>query len=72
MRIIRTPGQHPALGDFFGCQQLPWFRLSIMALAGLVGVISFAFPETSSPAVRTQVPRSGFGLTTTRKPHPPC
>jgi hypothetical protein len=62
MRIIRTPGQHPALGDFFCYQQFPWFRLSIMALAGLVGVISFAFPETifasgadSSPAIRIRV-----------------
>jgi hypothetical protein len=62
MRIIRTPGQHPALGDFFGHQQLPWFRLNIMALAGLVGVISFVFPETifassadSSPKIRIRV-----------------
>jgi hypothetical protein len=59
MRIIRTPGQHPALGDFFCYQQL---RLSIMALAGLVGVISFAFPATpfasgvdSSPTIRVRV-----------------
>ena len=62
MRIIRTPGQHPALGDFFCYQQLPWFRLSIMALAGLIGVITFAFPETifassadSSPTIRIRV-----------------
>jgi len=62
MRIIRTAGQHPALGDFFGHQQLPWFRLNIMALAGLVGVISFVFPETifassadSSPKIRIRV-----------------
>jgi hypothetical protein len=62
MRIIRTPGQHPALGDFFYCEQLPWFRLSVMALAGLVGAISFAFPETifasgadSSPTIRIRV-----------------
>jgi hypothetical protein len=62
MRIIRTAGQHPALGDFFCYQQLPWFRLSIMALAGLVGVISFAFPETifasgadSNPTIRIRV-----------------
>jgi hypothetical protein len=62
MRIIRTPGQHPALGDFFCYQELPWFRLNIMALAGLVGVISFAFPETifasgadSSPTIRIRV-----------------
>ena len=62
MRIIRTRGHHPALGDFFCYQQLPWFRLSIMALAGLAGVISFAFPETifasgadSSPTIRIRV-----------------
>jgi hypothetical protein len=62
MRIIRTPGQHPALGDFFCDQQLSWFRLSIMALAALVGVISFAFPDTifasgadSSPTIRIRV-----------------
>jgi hypothetical protein len=62
MRITRTPGQHPAPGDFFCDQQLPWFWLSIMALAGLVGVISFAFPETifasgadSNPKIRIRV-----------------
>jgi hypothetical protein len=62
MNIIRTTSQHPALGDFFCYQQLPWFRLSIMALAGLVGVIRFAFPETifassadSSPTIRIRV-----------------
>ena len=55
MRIIRTPGQHPALGDFFCYQQLPWFRLSIMALAGLVGVISFASRADSSPTIRVRV-----------------
>jgi hypothetical protein len=55
MRIIRTPGQHPALGDFFGCKQLPWFRLSVMALAGLVGVISFASRADSSPTIRVRV-----------------
>jgi len=62
MRIIRTRGHYPALGDFFCYQQLPWFRLSIMALAGLVGVISFVFPETivasgaeSSPTIRIRV-----------------
>ena len=55
MRIIRTPGQHPALGDFFGCKQLPWFRLSIMALAGLVGVISFASRADTSPTIRVRV-----------------
>jgi hypothetical protein len=62
MRIIRTSGQHSALGDFFCYQQLPWFRLNVMALAGLVGVISFAFPETifasgadSNPTIRIRV-----------------
>jgi len=62
MRIISAAGQHPALGDFFCDQQLPWFRLSIVALAGLVGVISFAFPETifasgadSNPTIRIRV-----------------
>lgn len=62
MRIIRTRGQHAALGDFFCDQQLPWFRLSILALAGLVGVISLVFPETifasgaeSSPTIRIRV-----------------
>src|SRR5271165_4116310 len=62
MKIIRTKGQHSALGGFFCHQQLPWFRLSIMALGGLVGVISFGFPETifasgaeSSPTIRIRV-----------------
>ena len=62
MRIIRTAGQHPTLGDFFCYQQPPWFRLSIMAFAGLVGVIIFAFPETifasvagSNPTIRIRV-----------------
>jgi hypothetical protein len=62
MKITRTTGQHPALGEFFCHQQLPWFRLSIRALAGLVGVISFAFPETifasgadSNPTIRIRV-----------------
>ena len=62
MRIIRTAGQHPALGHFFCYQQLPWFRLSIMAFAGLVGVMIFAFPETifasgadSNPTIRIRV-----------------
>ena len=62
MKIIRTTGQHSALGHFFCDQQLPWFRLSIMALAGLVGVISFAFPKTifatgadSNPTIRVRV-----------------
>jgi hypothetical protein len=62
MRIIRTTGQHSALGEFFCYQQFPWFGLSIRALAGLVGVISFAFPETifasgadSSPMIRVRV-----------------
>jgi hypothetical protein len=61
MEIIRTTGQHSALGEFF-CSQFPWFRLSITALAGLVGVISFAFPETifasaadASPTIRIRV-----------------
>jgi hypothetical protein len=55
IRIIRTPGQHPALGNFFGCKQLPWFRLSTMVLAGLVGVISFASRADSSPTIRVRV-----------------
>ena len=62
MKIIRTTGQHSALGEFFCCVQFPWFRLSIRALAGLVGVISLAFPETisasgadPSPTIRVRV-----------------
>ena len=62
MKIIRTTGQHSALGEFLCYQQFPWFRLSIRALAGLFGVISFAFPETifargadSSPTIRVRV-----------------
>jgi hypothetical protein len=46
MKIIRTAGQHSALGEFFCYQQFPWFRLSIRALVGLIGVISFNFPGT--------------------------
>jgi len=62
MRIIRTTTQHSALGEFFCYLQLPWFRLSTRALAGLVGLISFAFPETifasgadPSPTIRVRV-----------------
>jgi hypothetical protein len=62
MRIIRTKGQHSALGEFFYHQQLPWFRLSIRAFVVLVGAISFAFPETIfargadlNPTIRVRV-----------------
>jgi hypothetical protein len=62
MRIIRTAGQHSALGEFFCYQQFPWFRLSIRALVGLIGVISCTFPGTifasgadSSPMLRVRV-----------------
>ena len=62
MKIIRTKGQHSALGEFFRYPQFPWLRLSIRALAGLFGVMSFAFPETifasgadSSPTIRIRV-----------------
>ena len=62
MKIIRTKGQHSALGEFFCYQQFPWFRLSIRALAGLVGVMIFAFPEAifasgtePSPRIRVRV-----------------
>jgi hypothetical protein len=62
MKIIRTTGQHSALGEFFRYQQFHWFRLGIRVLAGLVGAISFAFPETifasgadSSPVIRIRV-----------------
>jgi hypothetical protein len=62
MRIIRTAGQHPSLGDFFCYQQLRSFRLKITALASLVAVISFVFPETifasgadSNPTIRIRV-----------------
>jgi hypothetical protein len=61
MRIIRTPGRYSALGEFFCYQQFPWFRLSIRALVGLIGVISFTFPGTifasgadSSPMLRVR------------------
>jgi hypothetical protein len=62
MRIIRTTGQHSALGEFLCYQQFPWFRLSIRALVILVGAINFAFPEAifasvadSSPTIRVRV-----------------
>jgi hypothetical protein len=62
MKIIRTKGQHSALGEFFCYQQFPWLRLSIRTLAGLFGVMSFAIPETifaggadSSPTIRVRV-----------------
>ena len=62
MRIIRTAGQHSALGEFVCYLQFPWFRLSIRALVILVGVINFAFPEAifasaadSSPTIRVRV-----------------
>jgi hypothetical protein len=62
MKIIRTKGQHSALGEFFCYQRLPCFRLSLRAFVGLIGLISFAFPETifargadSSPTIRVRV-----------------
>jgi len=62
MKIIRTTTQHSARGEFFCYLQVPWFRLSIRALAGLVGVIIFAFPEAifasgtdPSPRIRVRV-----------------
>jgi hypothetical protein len=62
MRIIRTTGQHSARGEFFCYQQFPWFRRGIRVLAGLLGIMSFAFPETifasgadSSPTIRVRV-----------------
>jgi hypothetical protein len=62
MKIIRTPGQRPTLGEFFRYQQFPWFRHGIRALAGLLSIMSFAFPETifasgadSSPTIRVRV-----------------
>jgi hypothetical protein len=62
MKIIRTTGQHSAPGQFFSYQQFPCFRLSIRAIAGLFGVMSFAFPGTifadgadSSPTIRVRV-----------------
>ena len=62
MEIIRTTQQNSAFGEFFCYQQFPWFRLSIRALVGLFGVMSFAIPETifaggadSSPAIRVRV-----------------
>jgi hypothetical protein len=62
MKILRTTGHHLALGQFFRYLQFPWVRLSIRALAGLFGVMSFAIPETifaggadSSPTIRVRV-----------------
>jgi hypothetical protein len=62
MKIIGTTGQHSVLGEFFCYQELPWFRLGIRGFVVLVGVISFACPETifasgadSSPTIRVRV-----------------
>jgi hypothetical protein len=62
MKIIRTTGQHSALGEFFRYQQFHWFRLGIRGLAGLAGILSFAFPETmfasgvdANPTIRVRV-----------------
>jgi hypothetical protein len=62
MEILRTTTQHSALGEFFCYLQVPWFQLSIRALAGLVGVMIFAFPEAifasgtdPSPRIRVRV-----------------
>ena len=62
MKIVRTSSQHSTLGEVFWYQRLPWFRLSIRVLAGLVGLINFAFPAAffasgvdSSPTIRVRV-----------------
>ena len=62
MRMMRSTGQHPVLGEFFRYQQFPWFRRGIRALAGLLGIMSFNFSETifacgagSSPMIRVRV-----------------
>jgi hypothetical protein len=34
MKIVRTTTQHSALGEFLCYLQVPWFQLSIRALAG--------------------------------------
>jgi hypothetical protein len=59
---IRIREQHSALGEAFRGQRLRWLRLSLKLAVGLVGVMSFAFPETvfarvanPSPAIRVQV-----------------
>ncbi len=62
MEIIRTTTQHSSFGEFFCYLQVPWLQLSIRALAGLVGVMIFAFPEAilasgtdPSPRIRVRV-----------------
>jgi predicted aspartyl protease len=62
MKLIRTTGQHSAPSEFFRYLQFPWLLLSLRALAGLFGVMSFAIPETifaggadSSPAIQVRV-----------------
>ena len=62
MEMIRTEGQHSALGEFFCYQQFPRSRLSVRAFVALVCAISFAFPEAlfaggvgASPTIRVRV-----------------
>jgi hypothetical protein len=57
MRIIRTTTQHSALGGFFCYLQVPWLGLSIRALAGLIGVMIFAFPEAIFASGTDPTPR---------------
>jgi hypothetical protein len=54
--------QHSALGEAFSSQRLPWLRLSLAGVVGLVGVMGFVFPKNvfarvadASPAIRVRV-----------------
>jgi hypothetical protein len=59
---IRISKQHSSLGEVFKDRRLPWFRISITVVVGLVGVMALAFPETifasagdPTPTIRVRV-----------------
>jgi hypothetical protein len=62
MKIVSTTSQHSALGEVFWYHRIPWLRLGVRVLAGLVALTNFAFPATffasgvdSSPTIRVRV-----------------
>jgi len=61
MKILGSE-KHSTLGEAFRPQRLPWLRVSLGVVVGLVAVMRFAFPETvfaraadAKPAIRILV-----------------